>query len=192
MSASMLETLRAAAAGASGGQDAEPLLVAATAAEAVETIAHMVREHGRASSWLPRDPHEGRTGASLGVERARYVIARTATAVCDLGTGPAQARGSLLAAHVVLVCGRDDLLDDLDALFARHAADRGDGLVGPRLACITGPSRTADIEKMLVVPAHGPAAVTLLVVQAGLDWERLLDALDERCGPRATSARRRR
>ncbi len=182
MSVARLETLRAAAAAAGAGQDAEPLVVASTPGEAVEIVARMVRDHGRDASWLPRDPHEGRTEASLGVERARYVIARTATAVCDLGTGEAQARGSLLAAHVVLVCALEDVLDDLDDLFARHAAERRDGIVGPRLACITGPSRTADIEKRLVVPAHGPAAVTLLVVRAGLDWPRLLDALDERCG----------
>jgi len=191
LNAALLETLRRAALEACRGQVADPLLVAATAGRALDAIARMVEEHGRANSWLPRDPHEGRTGAALGVERARYVIARTATAVCDLGTGPAQARGSLLAAHVTLVCAQDDLLPDLDALFARHAADRRDGIVGPRLVCITGASRTADIEKMLVVPAHGPAAVTLLVVQDDLDWARFLGDLEERCGAPATSGRRR-
>jgi L-lactate dehydrogenase complex protein LldG len=178
----MIETLREAAGAAAGGQGAEPVLVAATAAEALDAIADMVEAHGREASWLPRDAHEARTRAALAVERARYVVARTATAVCDLGTGRAQARGTLLADHVVLVCGQQDLLDDLDALFARHAADLREGRVGPRLACITGPSRTADIEKMLVVPAHGPSAVTLLLVQQGLDWPRFLDALEQRCG----------
>ena len=178
----MIETLRRAADAAAGGQEGEAVLVAATDAQALDTIADMVAAHGREAAWLPRDPHEARTRAALAVERARYVIARTATAVCDLGTGRAQARGTLLADRVVLVCAQQDLLDDLDALFERHAQDLRDGRVGPRLACITGPSRTADIEKMLVVPAHGPSAVTLLVVQSGLDWSRFVEALERRCG----------
>ena len=183
MSGSLLERLRAAAAAAGGGQEQETLLVAGSGAEALDAIADLVRLHGRDRTWLPRDPHEGRAAAALGVERARYVIARTATAVCDLGTGPAQARGTLLSGHVVLVCADGDLLGDLDDLFARLASDRAEGRLGPRLALVTGPSRTADIEKMLVVPAHGPAAVTLLLVQGGLDWTRFLEDLDERCRP---------
>ncbi len=40
---------------------------------------------------------------------------------------------------------------------------------GERVALVTGPSRTADIEKMLVMPAHGPKEIHLWVLDpAGL------------------------
>jgi L-lactate utilization protein LutC len=40
--------------------------------------------------------------------------------------------------------------------------------------CITGCSRTADIEKLLVVPAHGPRQVRVILSRTPIDWVSLL------------------
>jgi len=180
-----VETLRGALADACAGQEEEPLVIAATTPDAVSHLAGLVARHGRERSRLPRDMSRG-DGASLGVGRARFVIAETGTAVVDLGTEEDQAGGTLLASHVVLAAGTRDVLDTLEAFYSRYSEERTGGALGPRQALLTGGSRTADIEKILVMPAHGPAAVTILLVEGGLEWEALVDALYERVGPTAT------
>ena len=64
-----------------------------------------------------------------------------------------------LAARVVIVVQRDAIVADLHDAYARidvKAHSFG--------AFIAGPSKTADIEQSLVVGAHGPKELTVIVV----------------------------
>jgi len=70
---------------------------------------------------------------------------------------------SILPPHHVVVARRDQLVADLPAAFAllqqKYAPD-----YPSMIGFITGPSRTGDIERILVLGAHGPKKLTILCV----------------------------
>jgi L-lactate dehydrogenase complex protein LldG len=75
---------------------------------------------------------------------------------------PAEARlVSLLPPAHIAVVPVDRLLTGLDELFTLvpMPADRSSSMV-----LITGPSRTADIEQILVRGVHGPGQITVVLV----------------------------
>ena len=65
-----------------------------------------------------------------------------------------------LAARVVIVVREEDLVDDLHAAYARI-----DVRAHPFGTFVAGPSKTADIEQSLVIGAHGPKALSMVVVR---------------------------
>jgi L-lactate dehydrogenase complex protein LldG len=66
-----------------------------------------------------------------------------------------------LAARVVFVVGEENLVDDLHVAYTRI-----DVRAHPFGTFVAGPSKTADIEQSLVIGAHGPKALSLVVVRA--------------------------
>ncbi len=68
---------------------------------------------------------------------------------------------SVLPPHHVVLARREQLVADLPAAFAlleRKYAPSYPSFIG----FITGPSRTGDIERILVLGAHGPKKLTIL------------------------------
>ena len=70
---------------------------------------------------------------------------------------------SVLPPHHVVLARRDQLIPDLSAAFALLKAK-----YSPKypsfISHITGPSRTGDIERILVLGAHGPKKLTVLCI----------------------------
>ena len=70
---------------------------------------------------------------------------------------------SVLPPHHVVVARREQLVADLPAAFAllqqKYAPD-----FPSMISFITGPSRTGDIERILVLGAHGPKQLTIFCV----------------------------
>jgi L-lactate dehydrogenase complex protein LldG len=64
-----------------------------------------------------------------------------------------------LAARVVIVVREAQLVDDL-----HRAYERIDVRASRYGAFVAGPSKTADIEQSLVVGAHGPKELTIVLV----------------------------
>lgn len=100
-------------------------------------------------------------GDRVGVTGCFRAIAETGTLM--LCSGPdSPAVNSLLPETHVAVVPRAHIVADMEA--AWHAA-RTELAVWPRAVnFISGPSRTADIEQTLVLGAHGPCRVHLLIV----------------------------
>ncbi len=96
-----------------------------------------------------------------GIAVADYLIAQTGTAVLLNQHQPARLI-TLLPPTVILLADARNLLPDLHALeevLAHLREGEGGGVT-----LITGPSRTADIEKTLVLGAHGPKSLEVIVV----------------------------
>ena len=95
--------------------------------------------------------------AAVSVIQAEALIAETGSAVVFATT-----YGSRLLAYLppscVIVARASVLTAGLDSkVLGGVKGDRGERVI------ITGPSRTADIEKTIVLGAHGPASLTVIV-----------------------------
>lgn len=70
-----------------------------------------------------------------------------------------------LAERLWLVVGRADIRQSLDEALAEVQALIADGQ--PYLTLMTGPSRTADIERTLTIGVHGPRNLAVVLVEEG-------------------------
>jgi len=97
----------------------------------------------------------------LGLAEADYGIASTATlAVAADASRPGSL--TLLPPLSVVILRAERIVPDLAALFAQLGPQ---AVAERRLTLITGPSRTADIEKRIVMGVHGPRALHVLLVR---------------------------
>jgi L-lactate dehydrogenase complex protein LldG len=100
--------------------------------------------------------------ADLGVTACDCLIAQMGAIVVSPKSAGGRALSVLPPVHLV-IAQRDQLLPDLATalVFIRR---RYDGQWPSTLSIITGPSRTGDIEKVLVLGAHGPKRLAVFFV----------------------------
>ena len=98
-------------------------------------------------------PYDRATLAAVpvSVSRAPYGIAETGTIVHSVTPGTGRLLSVLPEAHVVLLSEKNLLMNSVEFLDRTQL-----GELGSALTLVTGPSRTADIEKTLVLGVHGP------------------------------------
>jgi L-lactate utilization protein LutC len=96
----------------------------------------------------------------LGITSADFALADTGTLVMFSSVEEARLISLLPPVHVAVV-PRQKLLSGLDELFALNPepARRSSSMV-----LITGPSRTADIEQILVRGVHGPGEIHVVLL----------------------------
>jgi L-lactate dehydrogenase complex protein LldG len=114
-------------------------------------------QNGREIRWSNEGaPHEA---SQATITHAEALVALTGSVLVSSSCG---GRGATVVAPVhIVVATLDQLVPDLEAVFAR-IREREIHTRNSYVCLITGSSRTADIEKILVMGAHGP--VRLLVV----------------------------
>jgi L-lactate dehydrogenase complex protein LldG len=66
-----------------------------------------------------------------------------------------------------VVLAAEDIGGDYETVFARIRERFGKGEMPRTLNFITGPSRSADIEQTLLIGAHGPRRLHIVVVRTG-------------------------
>ncbi|MBI4444740.1 MAG: LUD domain-containing protein [Acidobacteria bacterium] len=98
---------------------------------------------------------------SLAVSSAEYGVAETGTVVHEVRPGSGRLLTALPAAHVVLLNDSDLLMNHAD-LFPVLSP----GSTGSMTTLITGPSRTADVEKTLVMGVHGPQRFYVILMKS--------------------------
>jgi L-lactate dehydrogenase complex protein LldG len=99
--------------------------------------------------------------ADIGITSADYALAETGTLVMLASRQEARLVSLLPPVHVAIV-PRSKILANLDALLSLHPkpAEQSSSMV-----LITGPSRTADIEQILVRGVHGPGEIYAVIVE---------------------------
>jgi len=95
----------------------------------------------------------------VGISECDALIAQTGTVLVTSRSAGGRAL-SCLPPHHVAIARRDQLVPDLPAAMALVKQKYG-GNYPSMISFITGPSRTGDIERILVLGAHGPKRLTI-------------------------------
>jgi L-lactate dehydrogenase complex protein LldG len=96
--------------------------------------------------------------SKVGVSEFDWAIADTGTLAQD-ATDPRRRLPSMLTETHLAVFRTGTLVPDLASLLGRVDPRRM-----PYLTCVTGPSRTADIERVLTIGVHGPERLVIVAV----------------------------
>jgi L-lactate dehydrogenase complex protein LldG len=111
----------------------------------------------------PQGTPQNMAELSLGVVQADYLLADTGSAMIACGT-PQERLLCYLPPVCVVIAGVDRLAENLPAIWDDVARRSADPALRGEFVFITGPSRTADIEKILILGAHGPKRLVVLLV----------------------------
>jgi L-lactate dehydrogenase complex protein LldG len=96
--------------------------------------------------------------ASIGVSEMEWGIANTGTLVQDAAAIEKRLVSTLPKIHIALV-RTDNIVADLAALFTKISPAQTN-----YMAFVSGPSRTADIERVLTIGVHGPERLVIVCV----------------------------
>jgi len=113
------------------------------------------------TAGLALEPRGAKDGDPVGVTGAFAAIAETGTLV--LASGPdTPATGSLLPETHVAVARAQRIVAHMEDAFA--LAREAFGQLPRAINFVSGPSRTADIDQTIVLGAHGPSRVHIVLV----------------------------
>ncbi len=148
--------------------------------EAARWLANYVAEHGYGSVYC-RDAELIRmltAGADalhmtgdeaelldmqVGVTTCECLVARTGSVLMSSALSSGRQMHAYAPVHVVVAYEEQLFPYVEDAM--RFVHDKYDGAMPSSLTTVTGPSRTADIEKTLVLGAHGPKELIVLLIR---------------------------
>ena len=157
---------------ATSPQDADRLALAQRFKQELEAVGGEVRFIARdsdADAVIATLAAQRGLRASDGISEFGYALLRADALIADTGSAVVVERDAdrRLAPYLPRTCFIVAAASALHARLSRDAlaglfaaarnGDRGEGVI------ITGPSRTADIEKVLVLGAHGPKSVVVFI-----------------------------
>jgi L-lactate dehydrogenase complex protein LldG len=96
--------------------------------------------------------------SDAGITAVHAAIAETGSLICSSGRGHSRATSLVPPVHIALV-RRTDLVPDLLDYFSEP------GPLPANTVLITGPSKTADIEGILINGVHGPRQVHIVLIE---------------------------
>jgi L-lactate dehydrogenase complex protein LldG len=120
-------------------------------------------------TWKSEPALERRRGRAdgedeVGLSRATAAVAETGTLVLASGADNPVTLGFLPETHIVVVEDKD-LVGGYEGAWAKIRARFGKGAMPRTVNLISGPSRTADIGGQLVMGAHGPRRLCVILVR---------------------------
>jgi L-lactate dehydrogenase complex protein LldG len=151
-------------------------------AEVPRAVAEFLRDHNlpatlrmgddprlKAMPWgeTALEMSQGRSdGGDLNaVSHALGGVAESGTAVMVSGPENPSTLNFLPDNHIVVIAAKD-IAGDYERVFAKLRATYGKGQMPRTVNFITGPSRSGDIEQTLLLGAHGPRRLHVLVVKS--------------------------
>jgi L-lactate dehydrogenase complex protein LldG len=106
-------------------------------------------------------PSDGRDMA--GLSHAFGGVAESGTLIMTSGPENPTTVNFLPDHHIVVIDG-GDIAGDYETVWSRLRESYGKGVMPRTVNMITGPSRSADIEQTLLLGAHGPRSLHIIVV----------------------------
>lgn len=151
-------------------------------AEVPRAVAEFLRDHNlpatlrmgddprlKAMPWgeTALEMSQGRSdGSDLNaVSHALGGVAESGTAIMVSGPENPSTLNFLPDNHIVVIAAKD-IAGDYERVFAKLRATYGKGQMPRTVNFITGPSRSGDIEQTLLLGAHGPRRLHLVVVKS--------------------------
>jgi L-lactate dehydrogenase complex protein LldG len=98
-----------------------------------------------------------------GLSHAFAAIAESGTLVLTSGTDNPTTLNFLPEHHLVVVTA-DEVAGDMETVMDRIRATYGAGTMPRTVNMVTGPSRSGDIEQKILLGAHGPRALHVMIV----------------------------
>lgn len=111
--------------------------------------------------WRVENAFDAHFRADAAITDVVAAVAETGTLLCGADLEHPRAAHVVPAIHIAIVYAHQIMPDLLD-LWSTHAATRA---LPSSLVLIAGPSKTADIEGVLVTGVHGPRAVHVFLVE---------------------------
>ncbi len=109
--------------------------------------------------WEPKEMGE----LAVGMVASEILLADTGTCVVSSGT-PEERLMCYLPPVCVVVARVDQLAETMPAAWDRIARETAEPDRRGEFVLITGPSRTADIEKILILGVHGPKRLIVILI----------------------------
>lgn len=113
--------------------------------------------------WRAFEGMDEQFDLDAGITDVHAALAETGTLICCTDAGHGRGLSLLPPLHIAIVRVRDILPDMLD--YWQRVAGLSPRQLPSSQVFITGPSKTADIEGILVTGVHGPGKVIVLVVE---------------------------
>jgi len=110
---------------------------------------------------IKRGPSDGND--PVGLSHAVAGVAETGTLVLVSGPDNPTTLNFLPETHIVVVHG-DDIAGDYESVWDRVRERYGKGLMPRTVNMVTGPSRSADIAQKLLLGAHGPRRLHIVIL----------------------------
>ncbi len=118
-----------------------------------ETAPHLERSDGASDG-----------NDAVGVSHAFAGVAETGSLMMTSGPDNPTTLNFLPDSHIV-VLSAGDIAGDYETVWTNIRKQYGKGIMPRTVNMITGPSRSADIEQTLLLGAHGPRALHIIVVE---------------------------
>jgi L-lactate dehydrogenase complex protein LldG len=122
-------------------------------------FAKLASDLGELTTTSVGEPNASVRECDLGVTGCDCLVAQTGSVIVSTLSAGGRALSVLPPTHLV-IARRNQIVPDLGSAMAL-LRNRYDKHWPSALSVITGPSRTADIEKILVMGAHGPKRLAL-------------------------------
>jgi len=113
--------------------------------------------------------HNDLSSSDAAVTGCEFLVSRTGTVVLSSADAGGRTTSVYSPVHICIAFSNQLVYDVKDALV--NMKERYGNRLPSMISFATGPSRTADIEKTLVVGVHGPGEVFVFLVDAPADKE---------------------